>query len=87
MCIRKKLNPQPGYVKKINSLQILLNYKRDAFENKMEVTDENKQDLQDLIDSEKGHKELQIYKIMIAIQNSHTKVDPLAELKTQIPII
>ena len=82
-CIRKKLNPPPGLVKKINSLQILLNYKRDAFNNKMEVTDENKKDLQELIDGEKGHKELQIYKIMIAIQNSHTKTDPLAELKEQ----
>lgn len=49
----------------------------------MEVTDENKKDLQDLIDGEKGHKELQIYKIMIAIQNSHTKTDPIAELKEQ----
>lgn len=57
-CIRKKLNPQPGFVEKINGLKILLNYKRDAFTNKMEVTDENKQSLQDLIDGEKGHKEL-----------------------------
>lgn len=45
MCIRRKLNPRPGIVKKINSLKILIDYKRDAFNNKMEISDDNKEEL------------------------------------------
>jgi hypothetical protein len=45
LCIRKKLNPKAGIVGKINSLKILIDYKRDAFHSKLEISDENKEQL------------------------------------------